>query len=164
MPPKQQKLFFADESSSSGKRPRENSPFHSQSDGPSGTITTQTIFETLNIHANNLEMQIHSFSLDATKKFDLLLETIVQQNTTITKLVNELVSRPPPSVTPNFEVGKQLVQPHHQQNTLPPHAKAQQKRAGTATSAPTPAPKKPPPATSAKVDAEAGFTTVTHKK
>jgi hypothetical protein len=167
MPPKQQKLFFADESSSSGKRPRENSPFHSQSGGPSGTISTQTIYDTLNTHANNLEMQIHPFSQDATKKFDLLLETIVQQNTTITKLqeqVNELVSRPSPSVTPIFEVGKQLVQPHAQQNTPPPHAKAQQKRAGTATSAPTPAPKKPPPATSAKVDAEAGFTTVTHKK
>jgi uncharacterized coiled-coil protein SlyX len=167
MPPKQQKLFFADDSSSSGKRPRENSPFHSQSGGSSSTISAQNIFETLNIHANNLEMQIHTFSQDATKKFDLLLDTIVQQNTTITKLqeqVNELVSRPSPSVTPIFEVGKQLVQPHPQQNTPPPHAKAQQKRAGTATSAPTPAPKKPPPATSAKVDAEAGFTTVSHKK
>jgi hypothetical protein len=62
MPPKQQKPFFADESSSSGKRPPENSPFNSQSGRPSGTISAQTIFENLNTHANNLEMQIHSFS------------------------------------------------------------------------------------------------------
>jgi hypothetical protein len=86
MPPKQQKLFFADESSSSGKRHRENSPFHSQSGGPSGTISTHTVFETLNTHANNLEMQIDSFQTAVTKKFETLLETIVQQNTTIIKL------------------------------------------------------------------------------
>jgi hypothetical protein len=41
IPPKQQKLFFGGESSSSGKRPRENSPFQSQSGGPLGTIGTQ---------------------------------------------------------------------------------------------------------------------------
>jgi hypothetical protein len=166
MPPKQQKLFFGDESSSSGKRPREISPAHSQSGGPFNA-SNATIYETLNTHANNLEMQIFSFQQDVTKKFESLLETIVQQNTTITKLqehVTELVSRPSPSVTPIFEVGKQLVQPHPQQTPPPPHAKAQQKRAGTATSAPTPAPRKPPPATLAKVDADAGFTTVTHKK
>jgi hypothetical protein len=165
MPPKQQKLFFGSESSSSGKRPRETSPFQSQSGGPLGTIGISEVYETLNIHANNLEMQIDSFQTAITKKFEALLETIVQQNTTIVKLqeqVNELVSRPSPSVTPIFQVGKQLV--HPQQNTPPPHVKAQQKRAGTATSTPTPASKKSPPATSAKMDAEAGFTTVSHKK
>jgi hypothetical protein len=57
MPHKQQKLFFGGESSSSGKRPRENSPFQSQSGGPLGTIGISEVYETLNIHANNLELQ-----------------------------------------------------------------------------------------------------------
>jgi uncharacterized coiled-coil protein SlyX len=103
------------------------------------------------------------------RKVDTLSDTVLQQNTNIDKLqehVNELVSRPPP-LSQTVEVGQPLVQPHPQQKPPQPRAKRLNKNIpGKATTTPTPTPalNKPLTATSAKVDADAGFTTVTHKK
>jgi hypothetical protein len=102
-------------------------------------------------------------------EIESLQNTIRGQNDIVTKLqqqVHQLDSWPPlmPTIV---EVGNPPVQPHPQEippqpSTPKPNRKAAGKAANTATS--TPASNKPTPATSAKVDDDAGFTTVRHKK
>jgi hypothetical protein len=181
MPRKQQKLSFAGSSSSSDKRPRDEAsptPSAGQDDPTQLNFFEKMIWMakrnpgTLPVPHNfflslvdELEKVRSNFSLE----IDSLQNTIRGQDTTITKLqqqVNELVSRPPP--IPTFvEVGKPPVQPHPQQ--IPPQPRTPRLNKNipgkaTTTPTPTPAPNKPPTATLAKVNADAGFTTVTNKK
>jgi hypothetical protein len=179
MPPKQQKLSFAGSSSSSDKRPRdEASPTPSAGQDSPNSQYENAVFMTKALPGNvqvparfitpifeELERIRSNFSLE----IESLKNTIRGHEDNITKLhqqVNELVSRPPP--IPTFvEVGKPPVQPHPQQ--IPPQPRTPRLNKNipgkaTTTPTPTPAPNKPPTATSAKVDADAGFTTVTNKK
>jgi hypothetical protein len=189
MPPKQQKLSFAGSSSSSDKRPRDEvspTPQYGRAESPApAPAPAPTPFSfgpptaafgstaPSYVHSSSftsLCIEVDKLRSDFTRELKALSNTVLEKNTIIEKLqeqVNELVSRPPPPIPTPVEVGKPLVQPHPQQ--IPPQPRAPRLNKNnpgkaTTTPTPTPAPNKPPKATSAKVDADAGFTTVTHKK
>jgi uncharacterized coiled-coil protein SlyX len=187
MPPKQQKLSFAGSSSSSDKRPREEvspTPQYGRTESPAPAPAPESFqftpgggFRALAAapsyaHADaffQLCEDVEKLRSTFTRDLQELSNTVLEKNAIIEKLqeqVNELVSRPPP-LSQTVGMGQPLVQPHLQQ--IPPQPRAPRLNKNnpgkaTTTPTPTPAPNKPPQATSAKVDADTGFTTVTRKK
>jgi hypothetical protein len=162
MPPKQQKLSFQGGSSSSEKRPGNPSPDAGKD------------FDALLVSFMTNKRTMNNDTLDTVRtglanKYEMFLDVLQQQNDTIAKLQAQLddqVARQTTSTPtiPIVEAVKPLVQPHPQQTTATSHAKAQQKPRGKATPTPTSAPVTPSTATSAKVMAHRGFTTIVNKK
>jgi hypothetical protein len=181
MPPKQQQKLTFGSSSSSNKRVRDElspPPEHASPDvlpfahsgiwegGSKGPVYRSLVFAD---NFQDYQQEVADNHTNFASKLQSLFDTVSEQNAIITKLqeqVNELVSRPPP-ISTSLEVGQPLVQPHPQQKPPQPRAPRLNKNIpgkATTTPTPTPAPNTPPTATLAKVDADAGFTTVTNKK